>query len=144
MEEEFYCVIKLVSGEEIISLIYIDDNDGDPIIVAQSPLTMKLAQSPHGAFIKVKPWMDLTDDDVFFIKSDKVITMTETKDQKLIDIYTDYISDDSTDVYHPSGQVNITSDMGYISTVGEARNKLENIFKLDVETKDSNKDIKDS
>jgi len=141
MEEEFYCVIKLVSGEEIISLIYIDDNDGDPIIVAQSPLTMKLAQSPHGAFIKVKPWMDLTDDDVFFIKPDKVITMTETKDQKLIDIYKDYINDDSIDVYKPSGEVKISSDMGYISTVQEARNSLEELFKKDIET---NKDIKDS
>ena len=28
MEEEFYAVIKLVSGEEIVSLVSKDDNDG--------------------------------------------------------------------------------------------------------------------
>jgi len=32
MGEEFYCCIKLISGEEILSLISIDDNDGDPLI----------------------------------------------------------------------------------------------------------------
>ena len=144
MGEEFYAIIKLTSGEEIISLVMIDENDGDPVVVLQNPVTMKAYHNQHGMHIKVKSWIEMSSDDFFMIKLDKIITMTETKDQKLIDIYTDYISDDSTDVYHPSGQVNITSDMGYISTVGEARNKLENIFKLDVETKDSNKDIKDS
>jgi hypothetical protein len=32
MGEEFYCILKLVSSEEILSLIIIDENDGDPII----------------------------------------------------------------------------------------------------------------
>ena len=32
MEEEFYAVIKLVSGEEIVSLVSKDElNDGDPV-----------------------------------------------------------------------------------------------------------------
>ena len=29
MGEEFYCILKLVSGEEVISLIAIDENDGE-------------------------------------------------------------------------------------------------------------------
>ena len=33
MGEEFYCILKLVSSEEILSLIMIDENDGDPIII---------------------------------------------------------------------------------------------------------------
>jgi hypothetical protein len=137
MGEEFYCILKLVSGEEILSLISIDENDGDPIIVAQNPLTFKIVQSPHGSFIKVKPWMDLSDDDVFLIKYDKVITMTETKDKKLIDIYNDYITDDSIDVYKPSGQVGVSTDMGYVSTVEEARKNLEKLYKQNKEPKDS-------
>jgi hypothetical protein len=41
MGEEFYCVLKLVSGEEILSLIMIDENDGDPIIILQNPVINK-------------------------------------------------------------------------------------------------------
>ena len=33
MEEEFYSIIKLVSGEEILSLVSIDENDDDPVLL---------------------------------------------------------------------------------------------------------------
>jgi hypothetical protein len=136
MGEEFYCILKLVSGEEIISLIAIDENDGDPIIVAQSPLTMKMVHGNNGSYIKVKPWMDLTEDEIFFIRPDKVITMTETEDPKLIDIYVDYINNDELDIYKPSGKVKVSKDMGYVSTVNDARDMLEKLYKEDIETKD--------
>jgi len=136
MGEEFYCILKLVSGEEIISLIAIDENDGDPIIVAQSPLTMKMVHGNNGSYIKVKPWMDLTEDEIFFIRPDKVITMTETEDPKLIDIYVDYINNDEIDIYKPSGKVKVSKDMGYVSTVKDARDMLEKLYKEDIETKD--------
>mgnify|MGYP001319652130 FL=1 len=136
MGEEFYCILKLVSGEEVISLIAIDENDGDPIIIAQSPLTMKMVHGGNGSYIKVKPWMDLTEDEIFFIRPDKVITMTETRDPKLIDIYTDYINNDELDIYKPSGKVKVSKDMGYVSTVNDARDMLEKLYKEDIETKD--------
>ena len=37
MEEEFYAIIKLVSGEEIMALVSVDDNDNDPILICQNP-----------------------------------------------------------------------------------------------------------
>ena len=130
MGEEFYAIIKLISGEEILSLVMVDENDGDPIIVLQNPVTMKAFHNQHGMHIKVKPWIEMSDDDFFMIKLDKVITMTETKDKRLIDIYNNYINDDdSVDVYNPSGKVKPSPKMGYISSVEEARKKLENLFK---------------
>lgn len=132
MGEEFYAIIKLISGEEIIALVSIDENDGDPLILLQNPLTMKMIHSPTGSYIKVKPWMELSDDDIFIIRLDRVITMTETKDKKVIQVYDSYINDDdddNIDVYRPSGQVKVSDKMGYISSVDDARKKLERIFK---------------
>ena len=130
MGEEFYAIIKLVSGEEILSLVLVDENDGDPVLVLQNPVTMKTYHNHQGMYIKVKPWIELSDDDFFIIKLDKIITMTETKDNKIIGIYNNYITeDDSIDVYNPSGQVKPSSKMGYISSVEDARKKLENLFK---------------
>lgn len=132
MGEEFYAIIKLISGEEIIALVSVDENDGDPLILLQNPLTMKMIHSPTGSYIKVKPWMELSDDDIFIIRLDRVITMTETKDNKVIQVYESYINDDDTDsvdVYRPSGQVKVSDKMGYISSVDDARKKLERIFK---------------
>ena len=130
MGEEFYAIIKLVSGEEILSLVFVDENDGDPVLVLQNPVTMKSYNNQHGIYLKVKSWMELSDDDFFIIKLDKIITMTETKDRRLLDIYNNYIEDnDSIDVYNPSGQVKPSSKMGYLSSVEDARKSIERIFK---------------
>ena len=128
MGEEFYCILKLVSGEEILSLITIDESGDEPIIVAQSPVIMKVQYGAEGtSYIKVKSWMDLSDEDIFVIKPDKVITMTETKDQKLIDIYNDFIKDEEQDIFTPPGRTKVTNEMGLIGKVSDARIKLENI-----------------
>lgn len=130
MGDEFYAIIKLVSGEEILSLVFVDENDGDPVLVLQNPVTMKTYNNQHGIYLKVKPWMELSDDDFFIVKLDRIITMTETKDKRILDIYNNYIEDDdSIDVYNPSGQVKPSSKMGYLSSVEDARKKLERIFK---------------
>ena len=130
MGDEFYAIIKLVSGEEILSLVFVDENDGDPVLVLQNPVTMKSYNNQHGMYLKVKPWMELSDDDFFIVKLDKIITMTETTDKRILDIYNNYIEDDdSIDVYNPSGQVKPSSKMGYLSSVEDARKSLERIFK---------------
>jgi|TARA_B100002019_G_scaffold46996_1_gene39652 hypothetical protein len=140
MGDEFYAVIKLTSGEEILALISIDENDGDPVIMLQNPITMKMIHSSKGIHIKVKSWIELSSDNIFIIKPDKIMTMTETTDERLIDIYTNYIEDeDSIELYNPSidnkesGKVTPSQKMGYVSTVEDARKKLEDIFKLEIE-----------
>jgi len=137
MQEEFYSIIKLVSGEEVLSLISIDDNDGDPLVILQNPIIMKMVESPQGLYIKVKSWMELSSDDFFIIRPDKIITMTETKDKNLIEVYNNYIEDnDSIEVHTPSGKVKPSSKMGYVSSVEEARKSLENLYNLK-DTKES-------
>ena len=136
MGDEFYSIIKMVSGEEVFSLIYIDDNGGDPIIVLQNPIVINMIENKHGAFIKVKPWIELSDEDFIFVKPDKIITMTETKDNKLIKIYDQYITDSSEEEDEmPSqyGKVKPNKNMGYLTSVKKARKDLEDIFKLEVE-----------
>lgn len=130
MNEEFYCILKLVSGEELLSLVMIDENNNDPILILQNPVTIKTSQSETGVILKIKSWMELSDDDFYMIRLDKIITMTETKDDRLIEIYNQYILDDnSMSSYSSSGQVKPSSSMGYISTVDDARKSLEEVFK---------------
>ena len=137
MQEEFYSIIKLVSGEEVLSLISIDDNDGDPLVILQNPIIVKMIEYPQGLYIKVKSWMELSDDDFFIVKPDKIITMTETKDEKLIEVYNNYIEDDdSIEVHTPSGKVKPSQKMGYVSSVEEARKSLEDLYNLK-DTKES-------
>ena len=132
MGDEFYAILKLVSGEEIFSLIVVDnENDDDTVIVLQSPVIMGVNTNPHGTFIKVKPWLDLPNEDIFMIRLDKVITMTESNDKKLINLYNHYIKEEDIAVYDQNGQTKPNQEMGYISSVADARKKLEKLFKLE-------------
>jgi hypothetical protein len=132
MGDEFYSVIKLTTGEEIFALVSIDENDGDPLLVMQNPVTMKMTKSPRGMTLRVKPWMEIPDDDFFIVKLDKIITMTEVKDESMIEFYNSYLEEDSTDDISDlsSHQTKITNKMGYVSTVEEAREMLENLYRL--------------
>ena len=140
MGDEFYAIIKLVSGEEIFSMVCSDSNEDDPILLLHHPVIMNMIQSPKGSFIKVTPWMEMTDDDMFAVRLDKIITMTETNDKKLIQVYKHYIEDvdneknlDTLDMYKFGGKVDISNQMGYISSVEEARSSLEKIFNINKE-----------
>ena len=131
MGEEFYAAIKLVTGEEIFSLICVDDNDGDPIVILQNPVIMKVVTNHIGQYVKVKPWMEVPSDDFFIIKYDKIVTMTEVKESQMITFYERYINDEDVDI-ELDGKVQISDKMGYISSVEDARKTLENIFRKDL------------
>jgi hypothetical protein len=129
MQEEFHGVVKLITGEEIFGLVSIDENDGDPVIMLQSPVIMKVFNNPTGQYVKIKPWLEIPEEDIFLIKYDKIITMTEVKNEQMIQFYDRYLSDDDFD-FEIDGRVNLSNHMGLLSTVEDARKKLEEIFKI--------------
>ena len=141
MGEEFYSILKLMSGEEIFSLVSVDENNNSPVIVLQNPVVMKVMNSPKGSFIKVKKWIEISDDDMYVVSYDKILTMSECKDNKIISIYNDFNESDDVDdinnVYKSSGKVKITDEMGYISNVEDARKKFEVLYKINQEPKEN-------
>ena len=92
----------------------------------------------NGMYVKIKPWMELADDDMFVFRTDKIITMSEVKDQKVIKIYERYVEEENEEndmnkILPAGGEVKVDEKMGYVSTVEDARKSLENIFKNNIE-----------
>jgi len=136
MGEEFYAVIKLVTGEEVFSLVCVDENDGDPILLLMNPVIMKIMKNHVGQYVKVKPWMEVATDDFYVIKYDKIITMTEVKEGQMIDFYTRYLNDEDFD-WEEDGRTKISDKMGYISSVEDARKVLEKLYNSVEDSKES-------
>ena len=123
---------KLISGEEILASVCVDETGDEPIIIAHTPVVMKMIS--NGMYVKIKPWMELADDDMFVFRSDKIITMSEVKDQKVIKLYERYVEesneeDDMSKLLPSSGEVKPDEKMGYISSVEDARKSLEEVWK---------------
>ena len=136
MGEEFYAVIKLVTGEEVFSLVCVDENDGDPILLLMNPVIMKMMRNHVGEYVKVRPWMEISTDDFYVIKYDKIITMTEVKEGKMIEFYNKYLNEEDFD-WEEDGRTKISDKMGYISSVEDARKVLEKLYNSVEDSKES-------
>tara|TARA_Y100001970_G_scaffold269026_1_gene360925 strand:+ start:930 stop:1343 length:414 start_codon:yes stop_codon:yes gene_type:complete len=137
MGEEFYGVIKLITGEELFSTICIDENDGDPIIMLQNPVIMKMLQNTNGQYVKIKPWLELPTDDMFLIKYDKIVTMTEISDEQMINFYKKYLNESEECDFEFDGRVKLNEKLGFITTVDNARKDLERIYNINIDRKES-------
>ena len=133
MVSDFHATIKLITGEEIFALVSVDNTEEDPVIIMQSPVIMKVLSTGRGSMMKIRPWLEVPGDDIYIIKYDRIITMSEVKDKMIISMYTTYCDEGDFDfgefINEESSNHEVTKKMGYISNVEDARKKLEDLFK---------------
>jgi len=136
-EEYFYAIIKMVSGEEVFSSVSIKNNNEFCFILLENPVVLKYISKQNGTLLKLEPWIKFSQDDFFVVNMEKIITMTEIKDENMINFYLDYFEEVTNKKSFPN--LNNTSEnkltkvsnkMGYISSVEDARNKLEDIYNI--------------
>ena len=121
---EFLAAIKLVSGEEILSMVTsVHDENGDYLIV-ENPIEVEEVLLPNKqAGAKVMPWMKFSREEQFVIPKEHVITIVEVAEEVAV-FYHMSLRKLNTDL--------ITDAKGKISTVDEARIKLNKIFNKDI------------
>ena len=127
--QDFLAVIKLVSGEEIISTVTSCEEEDRTLLLLDTPVmfeSLMLRNNGMGA-IKVVPWIHAASDTILILDMDKVITMSEVFDKEIIRIYNRYLNDKDRE----SNESIVTKDMGYLSTVTDARIFLEKLYKKD-------------
>ena len=137
--EEFVATVKLVSGEEILTKVIIDYSSKEEQIIIDNPVVCQEVRS-HGANIpmgyKFEPWIKMTEEDVFILNLDKVITMSEIKDDLVIKTYNTII-DGGFKRQHPD----LDRQMGYVNSVDKARQMIEKLYKSDSASKKPKKDL---
>ena len=127
MEEDFYAVIKLVSGEEIFSIVCPSEEDGRTMLILNNPVTIEVIVMKQLGMqgYKIDPWLKFADDDTFLLNMDKVLTISEVSDEETIEMYHKFLRQQK----NKDSDNRLTSEMGYISSVAEARKRLENLYK---------------
>tara|TARA_B100001059_G_scaffold33761_1_gene27080 strand:+ start:384 stop:773 length:390 start_codon:yes stop_codon:yes gene_type:complete len=127
MNEEFYATIKLVSGEEIFAQVTPSEEEDRTLLILDTPVKFESIMIKHMGVnaVKVEPWMSLGDDSMVIIDMSKVITISEVKDEQILCIYNKYLRDKDRD----SNQTKVNEDMGFLSSISEARVSLEKLYK---------------
>ena len=129
MENDFYATIKLKTGEEIFTRIAVTDEEENSLLI-HTPV--KIAEIKHksgkvGGY-KLESWIKTADDDMFVIRMEDVLTMSESKDLKMIMMHQSFVNRFSR-IKNQRDTFGTERNPGYISSVDDARELLEKIFK---------------
>ena len=134
--DEFVASIKLVTGEEILTKVIVNQDAADETVIIENPLICEEVRS-HGANIplgyKFEPWMKMSEEDVFIIHMTSIITMSEIKEKQVIVTYNEVIKKG----FKPSGDPNLTREMGSIGSVKDCRDMIEKLYRGEDATKDT-------
>lgn len=130
---EFYGVIKLVDGTEIVgSVIPCDQEDG---FIIENPfeISVELITTPAGEMYKVdmRPWIKFSKEDIFFIEKNKVFTVAEA-DNKILTLYRGTLKKFLNK--QDDNRVSLDKELGFKNKIEEARVLLEKYFKLNIDT----------
>ena len=129
IEEDFYATIKLKSGEEIFAKVAASEEEDRTLLIVSNPINIIEVKGRSGDILgyKMEPWLKTTTDDMFIINIDDVLTLSESFDIEMILMYQNYVrqSENSS----KSNQYKLSNrNMGYISSVADAKEVLEKIF----------------
>ena len=127
IEDDFYCTLKLKTGEEIFAKVAASEEDDRTMLLVSHPIVVGEIKSKIGVVgYKIEPWLKTTTDDMFILNMNDVLTMSESDDVEMIMMYQDYIRTSNK----PKGN-NLTIDrkMGRLGNVNDVKEILEKIFK---------------
>ena len=126
-----YATIKLITGEEIFSLVeeFIDGEEKhlvlmDPAIVKQLPAK----QGPF-ALYRIEPWLKLSDEHIFMIDLKHIVYYSRSSDQEKITTYRRWVKSLNKETAEKDSKVGISSSLGFVSKVNDTRESLEKLFK---------------
>ena len=130
MEDDFYATIKFKNGEEIFCKVSPCEEEEKTILLVSNPIMIEEVKGKSGVLgYKLEPWLKTTTEDMFIVNLNDVLTMSESSDVEMIMIYQNYIRN----MHHnnkSSNNYKISKEMGYISSVNDAKDILEKLYKF--------------
>ena len=127
IEDDFYCTLKLKTGEEVFAKVAASEEEDRTILIVSNPIIVNEVKGRTGIVgYKIEPWLKTTTEDMFIINLEDVLTLSESSDIEMIMMYQTYIRQSTKD---GTNQSKINRRMGYIANVNDAKEILEKIFK---------------
>jgi hypothetical protein len=130
MEEDFYATLKLKTGEEIFAKVAASEEEDRTYLLVSYPIIVSEVKSRSGKQFgyKMEPWLKTTTDDMFILKLDDILTMSESSDIEMISLYQSYVRQTSK-LTNNQSKTKMSRKMGYISNVHDAKEILEKLYK---------------
>ena len=127
IEDDFYCTLKLKTGEEIFAKVAASEEDDRTMLIVSNPIIVCELKGRSGIVgYKLEPWLKTTTEDMFIINLDDVLTLSESFDIEMISMYQSYLREYDK---IKNNQSKISRKMGYLANVNDAKEILEKLYK---------------
>jgi hypothetical protein len=127
--DQFPATIKLITGEEIFAIVTPHEENNKEFLLLYEPVIITEVKTLSGNYgYKIEPWLKTADDDTFLIGRDRIITLSECRDNDTINYHLKFIKQKNKDSLGNPYEEKLTKEQGYVSNVNIMRNKLEEIF----------------
>ena len=129
IDDDFFATIKFKSGEEIFCKVASSEEEDRIVLLVSNPVIIAEIKGRTGIVgYKVEPWLKTTKEDMFLINLNDVLTMSESCDHEMIHMHQQYVkyNDKNGD---GSSKYKLNRKMGYLSTIDDAKDTLEKIYK---------------
>ena len=127
MEEDFYATLKFKNGEEVFCKVAPSEEDDRTMLLVHHPITVCEVTHKGGIVgYKVEPWLKTSNDDLFILNLDDVLTLSESSDVEMIMMYQQFVRDTAAE---KNNQPPMSRKMGYLGKVDDTKEILEKIFK---------------
>tara|TARA_R100001443_G_scaffold56028_2_gene67126 strand:+ start:201 stop:593 length:393 start_codon:yes stop_codon:yes gene_type:complete len=125
IEDDFYATVKLKCGDEIFAKVSASDEGDRMLLLVSNPIVVEeIKQRGNIQGFKFEPWLKTSNEDLFILNLDDVLTLSESENIEMIMFYKDYVKK-----MNKSNLTKLNKKMGYITSVNEAKDVLEKLYK---------------
>ena len=134
-DEEFHGVVKLTTGQEIIGRMIATEEEGKTLIYVENPAEAKVHELKNQQHenkitkgISFTKWFVLSDEE-FYVIPEEFIVSVASMSKEIMGYYVVWVKEQDPNYTPEASEVEVTKDFGKVSSITEAKQKLERIFK---------------
>lgn len=132
-EEEFYGVLKLVSGEEVLGKAVLTNEGNETLCFIQNPIAVQMVEREFDGDrlargIGFSKWMQLSDEDFYVIREKDILTISAMSKQ-CIYMYESFLKGEAPGSRKDIMEQDPNKHLGYLGSIDNARTLFEKIYK---------------
>ena len=125
IEDDFFATVKLKCGDEIFAKVSASDEGDRMLLLVSNPIVVEEVKARGNLQgFKFEPWLKTSNEDLFILNLDDVLTLSESENMEMIMFYKDYVNK-----MNKTNHTKLNKKMGYITRVHEAKEVLEKLYK---------------
>ena len=129
IEDDFYATLKFKSGEEIFCKVASTEEEDETLLIVSHPVIITEVKGRVGLVgYKLEPWLKTSTEDMFLISMNDILTMSESSDVEMMTMHQQFMRKNNMPG-DGSSKYKLDRKLGYISTINDAKDILEKLYK---------------